>query len=808
MRPICVGAGMTSIVFALVATPARAQQANAALSSNTADAGAQPLSVEEIIVTAQKRSERISDLGMSITVATRTELIEKGITSAAGLTRIEPSLQFSPSPTGTPIYTIRGVGYFEPSLAATPAVSIYQDEVPYLYPVLSKGALLDLDHAEIVKGPQGILFGQNATGGAINFDVAHPTSSFAAGLNATYGRFDTAHIDGFLSGPLSETLSARLALGLDEGGAWQRSETRNDTLGSKDLKIGRLILDWWPNSKFKASVNLNGFSDRSDAQAGQIYGYYFTSPQYISPVSPAQLSTPAGHYPNPAYYATYPQHIRAQLAEPMNPSNDQQADWIAGTHPRLDEIYYQASLRMDYSVSDAFALTSIASYERYKQHDRSDAAGEAVPTVTGTINGNVSSIYQEIRAHGNLIDNRLDWLIGFNYQYDLTGEKSDTFDYFTSGSFLTGGSPYSLLQIAPFTATGTPSHVESETKAVFANLDYKLTPQIIGHAGIRYTLSDQHFGSCAYAGDPLNSVVLGVPAGQCATALPGGGRGEYFTSLNQSNVPWHIGFDWKFAPNNMLYISVSKGYKAGASPNLGAETYEQLTPVRQEALQSYEVGLKSSLLQRTLTFTADYFHYDYTDKQMLGRFLDPILGDLQTLVNVPKSKVDGFEAAATWRPIRGLTLNAAVTYLDSRVDSDFFNYGPYVLNGTDTVNFKGEAFPFTPKWSLNYGVRYEWSLSQALSAFVSLDGSYQTRTSSAFGDTAAHAEGPSLNNKAYGLLNLAVGVESQDDHWRAEIWGKNVTNTYYWNTAFYEFDPVVRYTGLPSTYGVSFSYRY
>src|SRR6202012_2052570 len=102
------------------------------------------------------------------------------------------------------------------SLAATPAVSIYQDEVPYLYPILSKGALLDLDHAEILKGPQGTLFGQNATGGAINFDVGQPTAGFAAGLDVTDGRFDAAHIDAFLSGPLTEGLNARLAVSLDD----------------------------------------------------------------------------------------------------------------------------------------------------------------------------------------------------------------------------------------------------------------------------------------------------------------------------------------------------------------------------------------------------------------------------------------------------------------------------------------------------------------------------------------------------------------------------------------------------------------
>jgi outer membrane receptor protein involved in Fe transport len=746
---------------------------------------------------------------MSITAATQTELVEKGITNPAGLTRIEPSLQFSPSPYGTPVYTIRGVGYFEQSLAATPAVSIYQDEVPYLYPVMSKGAMLDLDHVEILKGPQGILFGQNATGGAINFDAARPTSSLAAGMDATYGRFNATHFDGFLSGPLTSTLFARLALSLDEGGAWQRSETRDDSLGNKDLKIGRLILDWQPNDKFAASVNLNGFSDQSDSQAGQLYAIRFGSPQYISPVTPAQLATPAGYLPNPAFAATYPSQIKAQLAEPMNPSNDQQADWVAGTHPHLDETYYQGSLKMDYTASEAVTLTSITSYERYIQHDQEDIAGEAVSTVSGTLNGNVSSVYQELRAHGAILDRRLNWLVGLNYEHDTTTEYPLFDHYFTSSTYLTGGSPYSALPIAPFTEVVTPNVADADTKAVFANVDYNFTSQIIGHAGARYTQSDQSFGGCAGVADPLSSVLFGKPALQCATTLPNGTRGEYFTRLNQNNLPWHLGLDWKFAPDNMVYVSISKGFKAGTSPALGASIYQQLTPVKQEELQAYEIGIKSALLQRTLTLTAAYFHYDYNNKQELGRFpAPPPFVDLLALVNIPRSKVDGFEATGVWRPVRGLALNAAVTYLDSRVSGNFINYGPYVISGTDTVNFKGEAFPFTPTWSLNYGARYDWPLNDKLGAYVSLDGSYQTQTSSAFGDTAAHAEGPSLDNKAYGLLNLTVGVQSDDGHWREELWGKNVTNTYYWNSAFYEFDPVVRYTGMPATYGVTVSYRY
>jgi iron complex outermembrane recepter protein len=460
---------------------------------------------------------------------------------------------------------------------------------------------------------------------------------------------------------------------------------------------------------------------------------------------------------------------------------------------------------MDYTASDAFELTSITSWQRYTQHDQEDIAGEAVETVAGTIDGDVSSFYQEIRAHGDTLEHRLKWLLGLNYEDDTTEEDAYFNEFFVSGSYLTGGSPYSPIPIAPFTQTITPSQVDATTRAAFANLDYDLTPQLIAHAGVRYTESDQAFGGCVGAGAPLSPVLFHVPALQCDTALPNGTRGEYYTGLNQNNVPWRVGLDWKFAENNMAYVSISKGFKAGTSPTLGAETYQQLTPVKQESIQAYEVGLKSLLLDRTLTLTTAYFHYDYKDKQLLGRYLDPIFGDLQALVNIPDSEEDGAEAALAWQPIHGLTLNGAITYLDSRVTSSFVNYGPYVLSGTDTINYKGEAFPFTPKWSLNYGARYDWPLTSTLSAYASFDGSYQSQTTSAFGDSG---QGPSLYNKSYALLNLTAGVMTQDGHWRTELWGKNVTNTYYWNTAYYEFDPAVRYTGMPATYGITLSYRY
>ena len=280
---------------------------------------------------------------------------------------------------------------------------------------------------------------------------------------------------------------------------------------------------------------------------------------------------------------------------------------------------------------------------------------------------------------------------------------------------------------------------------------------------------------------------------------------------NEDNVAWRAGLDWTPLPHNLFYFSVSKGYKAGASPSLAATSVIQLQPVTQESVLSYEVGAKSTLLDGSLQLNTALFHYDYTNKQEYGRIIDPlgIFGAVQALVNIPKSTVDGAEVSAEWRPIRGLRLNAAATYLDSRVSADFINFSTYILSATDTINYKGEAFPYTPKWSVQYGVRYDWALTGALNAYVSADASYQSRTVGAFGAyRAADTGAPSLAIKGYSLLNLAAGVRSADKGWAVDLFGRNVTNTYYWSTVYWASDQTFRVAGQPATYGVRVHYRY
>ena len=217
--------------------------------------------IQEIVVTAQKRAQSINDVGMSITAATGDQLKMLGITDTSQLAKLVPGFTFTQTGYGTAVYTIRGVGFQESSLAASPAVSVYVDEIPLPFPAETVAAALDPQRVEVLKGPQGLLYGENSTGGAVNYVAAKPTDYFTAGAKGSYGRFNTGDLEAFVSGPITDTLQGRLAVRTVQGGDWQYSYTRSDTVGAKNLTQARLLLDWRPSDDLEVSLNLNGWLD-------------------------------------------------------------------------------------------------------------------------------------------------------------------------------------------------------------------------------------------------------------------------------------------------------------------------------------------------------------------------------------------------------------------------------------------------------------------------------------------------------------------------------------------------------------------
>ena len=276
--------------------------------------------LQEVVVTANKRQESINQVGLTIRALGGDTLQQQHVTSLQDLASQVPGLSYSQTEQATPVYTLRGVGFYDTSLASYPTVSVYLDEAPLPFPALTALTLFDLERIEVLKGPQGILFGNNATGGAINYIAAKPTQELSAGVNLSYARFATSETSGYVSGPLTDTLLARLSFDIIKGDGYQISATRpDDRNGAPDTQAARFLLAWTPTESLRVQANLNAWQDRTEPPAGQ---YVF----YTGTFAPTPINGP--FIPN----AT---------------SDDRIADWSLDTPPRTNSRLYQAIVRED-----------------------------------------------------------------------------------------------------------------------------------------------------------------------------------------------------------------------------------------------------------------------------------------------------------------------------------------------------------------------------------------------------------------------------------------------------------------------------
>ncbi|HBK16445.1 MAG TPA: TonB-dependent receptor [Erythrobacter sp.] len=774
----------------VLAAPAHAQdQQTSSDQASSTGTEAEQAGVGDIIVTAQKRSQSINSVGMAISALSGDDLKAQGISDVSDLARVVPGFTFAQSQKGAPIYTLRGVGFFEESLGASPAVSIYVDEAGYAFPIMAKAASLDIERVEVLKGPQGTLFGQNSTGGAIYYIAAKPTSIFSAGMDASFGRFGRTTLEGHVSGPLTDTLVMRIAAATEQGGAWQKSASRGERNGAADILKGRLLIDWKPTDTLTIGLNVNGWRDRGDTIAASLLA--------VTPQSPGRTTA--------ALLAQTPVRERPGLA-----------DWNADADLHTDQNFYQGVLRADLELADALTLTSLSSLSHFDQDDFRDTDGSPSKVFGVRQEGRIKSFSQELRASGKLIDNRLYYVVGGFYANDRTSEQN-TFDLQLSTSV----SAFNGLGFPSFIGTRAVTEQQTKTKALFANLDFDINDALTFHAGARRTWSDTDFSGCMQDRDGNYASGITVitrrlnpsaPAAQpqgCVTFMPDATAGRPFVgSLDQSNTSWRVGLDWKPMRGTLLYATLSKGYKSGSFPNINATTFASFQPVTQESVLAYELGFKTDLGSRAIQLNGAVFYYDYRDKQFRARIVDAVgvFGAVEALVNVPKSRVKGAELSATLQPLDGLRINAGVTYLDTEVTKDFFNFDPFGAR----ANFKGEAFPFTPKWSLQGDANYEWGISDKLNAFIGGNVSYRTSTTSAFGRYAPAPLYPYslVEISGYALVDTQIGIAASDGQWRAALWVKNITNKYYWTDAFRQIDNTSRHVGEPRTYGVRFNYKF
>jgi outer membrane receptor protein involved in Fe transport len=955
------GAAAAAALISVQPIAAKAATAAAAAAA-TAEATGGDVTVGELVVTAQKREENINNVGMSIQAASGERLTKLGITNTNDLKKVVPGFEVTPNYYGTVVYTIRGVGFQDTSLAGSPTVTVYLDEVPLPFSILTAGATLDLQRVEVLKGPQGTLFGNNATAGAINYIANKPSNTFEAGGDFSFGNFGTALAQGYVSGPITDGLSARLALQANRSGAWQKGygpQSGQDT-GGQDFLNGRLELAWKPNDKFKSLLTISGWSDRGYNQVGQLYGLAggrnHAMPQFlldyplsphdpqsaswmscvnVSPYDPIAGQTLGDQYLIPQYpdgTSAGPPGVFGQTngiapagytGSPVHGNNSESqsngvgstAAVLQGAGPtdcmpmRRQNNFFNISLRMDYDLGNDMTVTSLTSFERFNRRSGVDGAGVPEQDYQSLQVGKITSIYQELRLSGKFWG-KGNWIFGGNYQYDSTWDRflqtyngstaSPTAIPYSELCFAglgactaaeTAGSPtydasrYPLILDDTLGPTEPADFQRNNTYAVYLSGEYPVLDNLTLLAGVRYTEADKLGGTCGQDGGdgswstvaqqisdllellnpagylsttyggatpaaPIGGYISAVDAylqgaGKGINAGPGGcgttGPAPYFQSfgnkfpggfLNQSNVSWRAGANWKVTPDTLLYLIISQGYKGGSFPTVAMSSSNQATPVRQENLIAYEGGVKGNWMHNQLTMNGAFFYYDYSNKQILGAETDPIFGPLPELVNVPKSHVIGFEMSGTYAPewLRGLTVVPAVSYQYSHIDhctpsprypgcidGNFFTPDAF----THTVNVTGQAFPSAPDWQASFDAEYDWKVPHDITAFLGLHVTYSDATHTFFQNNnppsfptytpAQTCGGPvacydPTKVPPYTLLDLRAGIERGP--WSFQIWGHNVTNKWYWTAADRVNDTLLRYTGMPTTYGITISVHY
>jgi iron complex outermembrane recepter protein len=757
--------------------------------------------IDEIVVTAERHNESLSKVPVAVSAMTGAQLQAQNVTTTADLARVFPSFQSTVSAqSGAPVFTLRGVGFNSANITSTAPVGLYVDEVAYAYPLMADGELFDLQRVEVLEGPQGTLYGRNTTGGLIDYVPSKPTSTPEASLTADGGNYGTGNFSGFISGPLTDTLKGRLAFSSQNRfDGWQQSVTRDDRLGVLHRDAVRGILDWDPTSRVTVEASFNFWQRTGDTQAAQAI-----SSTQANPSAP----------------------VRASI---INPTRDNQADWtprsdqpseaigISRPTDSADNKFYAAAIRAAFHMTDQIDIVSLTSYNRLSFDQFNDSAGVQTEQLDVEDAGNIDSFSQELRAVGTF--HNTDWSIGGYYADDQTAEFITGF----SGEDPTIQSLRQLALSVPsrYTATqildsfgvfGAHGIDHSGVISGFGNIDYKILQNVKFDLGARFTNDRVHFIGAQYDQNGIDlafdNIVNPILVGHSLPAITANGSqtlnatntGYVVVNETQSvnNVAWHTSLSWTPTDTSLYYVAVSRGYKSGEFPTIPASSIDQIRPIAQEQLTDYEAGTKLSLFDRRLEINASGFYYDYRNRQVYGQIPDLIFGTLPAVVNVPKSLMYGADGDIRWAIMPTLNATLAASALQTRIDQYY---------GSDQFgvfhNYRGANLPFSPKFSGFGTIAKDFQLFDTVGFQISVNASYQSTSYSDIGSD------PSFRIAPYALAGASLSLyESNTNKWRVTAYIQNMFDKYYWTTAQVSHDTVVRFAGMPQTYGLRLTYKF
>jgi iron complex outermembrane receptor protein len=747
-------AGCSALTLFATAAPAWAQ-------TETPPDDAQPVSgdgVADIVVTARRVAESIQDTPISMTALTATDLQNRNLGDLADISRNVPSLMLEAGSTGTggsanPSVFIRGVGQTDFLFTTDPGVGIYVDDV---YMARSVGALLDLadfQRVEVLRGPQGTLFGKNTIGGAINIVTVDPGRDFGGYISGRYGSRDRMDVTAAVDLPLAPgTLSLRLAGQMRNQDGYVTRTLAGDRLGDVNADVLRATLLWTPSSGVR--VRLTGDYSRRREHA--------IATELVEAVGPFDLANPVLTLWNTLVAPSY------------GPGVFYDGRWLAperenfGTAPaysRLDAGGVSLSVAVD--IAPQIELKSITAYRAHHAEFAQDTDHSPLDFTATTNDNHGNQASQELRLSGRSFDNRLTWVVGAFY---LQERGRDVFDVdLASGLFdALEGLPAALI---PLTATANcPADAALFVCAGGAgnplNVGFDLDATIFDRIRIR---SLAFYGQGTFRITDTLSTTFGLRYSNerkiFDTRLFRNASGVLSIDSPDNRETWtdwspRIGLEYQPTNNVLAYASVSRGFKSGGF-NGRATTPGGELPFDPESVWSYEAGLKLDLLDRHLRLNGAVFRADYSNIQLTSvRAISGIVSAITD--NAGDGRIQGFEFEATAVPAHGLNLTLAVGHVDAK----------YTSLRPDAQNLITDRFPKTPAWTVSASARYEFEAGPVRIAF----GGDLSHRSSYYNDPNNTA---AIFENGVTLLGANVTIATLNDRWRLMFYGTNLSDARY-----------------------------
>jgi iron complex outermembrane recepter protein len=787
----------------------------------------------EIIVTAQKREQNIQDVPISVIALSAQQLKEGGVTDIKNLQALTPGLTVT-STTSENVTTarIRGIGTVGDNPGLESSVGVVIDGVYRPRNGVGFGDLGEIEQIEILEGPQGELFGKNNDAGVISIVTKRPSTTFGVTAEATGGNYNDREINASVTGPLGDISAARFYAGYQRRdgflnintGLGPNSDNRADNRNMYTMRGQYLVT---PSDAVSFLV-IGDYSKRNESCCGAVQ----VADGPFAGIANALASIPAlGGRTGTV----------AEASPPLSPFNRQ----AYANYPLAQQIRDMGiSGELDWDLGFA-KLTSITAWRDNTIISGNDVDYTGIDILQQPGNeGNQTDFKQtseELRLAGK--NGPLDWLVGGFFSSEILTSNTaiyagSAWDLYVGGlsSASVGTNPPNFLLIPGFTgqppgSTFIPGvsgeqdfyHQTSKSYAFFTNETYNITQGLDLTAGLRYT-SEKKTAISNYVspdggsgcGRLLTSGAALLPPTSpeyqfllgygCATLFNPFFAGKSTNqSLSEGNVSGTVKLSYRFSEDLMTYVSWANGYKAGGF-NLarttavtgpqGALTPNFDTEFPRETVQSYEIGVKSMLADRTVRLNASIFDQKYTNFQ-----LNTYTGIQFVVSSIRKVESKGAEFDTSWAtPLSGLSLSGGVTYAFTNITEFGGSLPLFAPNLATSLSRLNNRLSFAPLWSGVAAATYTVPLSSSLEFRANVNEKYNSSY-----NTGSDLDPRKLQG-GYGLLNARLGVGSTDGKWTVEIWGANLANKGYYQVAFdapIQYGQVDAFLADPRTFGIT-----